>query len=813
MDGATARRRFWIRFWARTPALLPAAALLAGTRLGLGAEALAPAALIALALAGAAWGGRAGVMLLAAALGLANGHLRGEEGPRAWWPVAERTVAASVVVSGHPRRLDDVWSAPVRIERLSQGERIRARPFAAYLHLPAPEREDGIAKQADKAAGLLAPGSRLRVLGQLSRPVRLGNDPPPRDGPWRLKVKSPRLVRIEGAPGRVGRLAEALRRPVERVLTAERTALEPAGAPGLGRPLARALLLGDTAGMPPAVLRGLRRSGLAHLLAVSGLHVALVAGMALLLARPLPRPLRFVLALSVVGLYVLLVGPRPSLLRAGAMAFLMVAALLAERPPVAANALAIAAGGIALVDPGAVVDLGFQLTVGATAGLVLVSPVLAARWTSIPGAPGWLARPVAATVGAQLGTLPFALPAFSLASPLAPLLNLVAVPWAGAALSAAIVWTGLALALPGAAAAALPALDALAAPVALPAVLPQSPWLGLPWSAGALEAALLAMALMALAAAFGRRPAAPARALAIVGGLGLLLLGGVELRSVRDDALRPLELVMIDVGQGDAILLRDGPRSLLVDGGGWPAGDLGGRVLLPTLARRGLRRLDGMLLTHPDRDHCGGLVEIAGYLPVGWLAAGPGALEEGSGECAAELAAASGDDRRVVAAGDAWKVGRWRLSVLHPASPEAAAGGDGEGRGGRRGGHNDASVVLLAEGFGRRVLLTGDVEAAGERALVRAGLEARLGGRIDVLKVAHHGSKTSSSAALLAATRPRLALVSAGARNPYGHPAPVVLERLASHGARVLRTDRDGMVLLRFWEDGRWDLELPGQPK
>jgi len=138
--------------------------------------------------------------------------------------------------------------------------------------------------------------------------------------------------------------------------------------------------------------------------------------------------------------------------------------------------------------------------------------------------------------------------------------------------------------------------------------------------------------------------------------------------------------------------------------------------------------------------------------------------------------------------------------VLQP-GPETA--------GGMPAGDNDASVVVMAEAFGRRLLLTGDVEAAAERRLLGARAELDC----DVLKVAHHGSRSSSTERFLAAASPRLAVVSAGARNPYGHPAPEVVARLRRHGARVLRTDRDGMVVLWFEPNGRWGIELPGSPK
>jgi competence protein ComEC len=793
--------------WTAVPALPAAAALLAGTRLGLEAVHAPAGPLVALGLLGLALGRRSGWLVAALALGLLNGHLRGA--PPAL-PDPERPVTARVETTGHWRRLDDVWSAAVTADGLEQGGRVWTRPLEAYLHVAGDDEPPPF-------------GARLHVKGYLSRPVVLGNPPLRPPGPWRLRVKSPRLVAVAEDPGPVERLAGRLRGRVERGYGAARdgasasrdggddgdppAAAGPAPAPQLGLAFARALVLGDASEVPDPVVRGLRRLGLAHLLAVSGLHVGLAAALALLLARPLPRGPRLLAGLIAVALYLLLVGPRPSLVRASVMACLAAAALLLERPPSAANALGVAACGIALHRPAAVTDLGFQLSVAATAGLLLLAPLLDRSWSrSWPRLPGFLREPLAVSSAAHLGTLPFALPAFCLAVTAAPLVNLAAVPWAGLLLAACGLWTGLAVGAPAAAGRLLPVLDLLAAPFGWTAALPASPWLALPAAPGPLAAtALAAAAFEAL-----RRPR-----------LGLPLLAVGLLWAVAAPAGRaggPVEAVFVDVGQGDAILLRDGRETLLVDGGGWPAGDLGGRVLLPALARRGVRRLDRVLLTHPDRDHCGGLVEVASYLAVGEALTGPGPPPSPlEGGCDAELRELPGVRHRAVAAGDRLEVGRWRLRVLHP-PPAAETGAPATA-------DNDASVVLLAEVFGRRLLLTGDVEAPAERRLLAPGESARPPPAgpgsaeappelaCDLLKVAHHGSHSSSTDRFLAAAAPRLAVISAGERNPYGHPAPEVLARLRRHGARVLRTDRDGMIVVSFEEDGRWSIDLPGSPK
>lgn len=776
--------------------------MLVGIRLGIGLHAgwTSPpwGLLVVLTLLGLALGGR-GVLVAFGAAGLLVGAFRGpEEGSPGvgWRPRPDRPVAAVVQIADHWRRYDDSWSARVRVERIRQGTagslRIHTGALDAILRLPGPEPPPPL-------------GSRLRVLGFLRRAPPLGNVPPLPLGPWRLTVKSRRLMDRLESPGLVARLAAGLRRPVEATLTS----LEGAEG-GLAPSLVRALILGDASRVPNGVRQGLRRLGLAHVLAVSGLHVGLVAGLTLILGIGLPRRLRLLTAVASVATYVLLVGPRASLLRASIMAGLTVGTLLSERPPQAANALAVAAAGIALMDPLLVVDLGFRLTVGATAGIVLLGPDLARRWSAgaggpEPGAPGrsdrgrfagfrvTLVRSLAASAGAQLGVLPWALPAFCLLTPWAPLANLVAVPWTALGLAGCIVWCGLSMLAPTAGSRALPALEVLVTPFGWPAALPPRPWIALPVSLGFVGAASVAVGLWFVL----RRPRSRC-------SVGLFVLGAVA--ALATGAARAPDGVMaavLDVGQGDAILLQDRGVAVLVDGGGWPHGDLGGRVLLPTLVRRGVRKLDAVVVTHPDRDHCGGLIDIAGYLAVEEAISGPGIQQSACGRSLEEL---PGVERRNVAAGDRLRVGRWRLRVLHP---KASAGGRAAGSA-RRDGSNDASLVLTAEAFGRRLLLTGDVEADGEHGLLRrhgASLEA------DVLKVAHHGSRTSTSRRFLEAVAPRVALISAGARNPYGHPAPEVIARLRRERIRIVRTDRDGMIEVRIRRDGRLFVRRPGAPK
>jgi competence protein ComEC len=258
-------------------------------------------------------------------------------------------------------------------------------------------------------------------------------------------------------------------------------------------------------------------------------------------------------------------------------------------------------------------------------------------------------------------------------------------------------------------------------------------------------------------------------------------------------SLGTVELLVVDVGQGDAIALRT-PRGrwVLVDAGPAWEGDPGASPVVRSLRRRGVRRLEALILTHPDLDHVGGAPAVLAAFPVGEIL-DPG---EPAGKSAyvAVLEAASrlGIPWRQARAGDLRSWDGLDLRVLHPGSgPAALAEGDTDS--------NDASVVLAVAFGSFEALLTGDAPTSVERALL-AGVSREL----EVLKVGHHGSLTSTDPALLAHAHPALALVSVGRRNRYGHPAPDVLERLAAAGASVRRTDEEGTLSVLGREDGTW---------
>ncbi|HEX2465904.1 MAG TPA: DNA internalization-related competence protein ComEC/Rec2, partial [Thermoanaerobaculia bacterium] len=690
------------------------------------------------------------VALSAGALGLLWAELAWVAPIRAspGWDL-ERPVDALFVPDDAWEARDADWSARGRIERLTQQGRSETLDLAVRASI--------------SADALPAPASVYRMVGYLRAPLAFYNGEPTWTGSWQLRVKSARFV----SPAEAARPPSMAQRARHRLMAG----LHGAGKPATGAALLEGLLLGRTSALPEDWQRGLRRTGLMHLFAVSGLHVSLIAGVVWAVLAPLRAPARASAALLVATAYSLLVGLGPTVLRSLFMLGAVIAARLSRRAPSSLNALALSAGALTAMTPALVDDLSFQLTVAATAGVVGLGPWLAPRWGR-----GALAKALAISVGAQLATLPFTIPAFSQMPLLGAALNLVAVPWTGLCLIVGLVWAVVALIDPALGAALVPWFDPLARPFGWVAALPPYPLVSVPVALGAASATLLAIVLLGVAS----RP----RSLLVVAPLVLAL--AVIARP------RGFEATLLDVGQGDAILLRDGASALLIDGGGWPAGDFGGRVLLPALARLGVRSLEAAVVSHPDADHCAGLADLAAYIPIEQLWIAPGWREA---PCLRRLTTGRLGSVRVLWRGDHFEWRGFSLEVLHPTPGERGAG-------------NDRSLVLAAQAGGRSLLLTGDLPEDVETVLVRR----RVLHPVSVLKVAHHGSRSSTSLPFLSSTAPRWALISAGRDNAYGHPSDLVLERLARRHAQVLRTDRNGRIRLRWHGGGPLRVEVSRAP-
>ncbi len=629
-------------------------------------------------------------------------------------------------------------------------------------------------------------------------------------------------VRVRGLAWPAGR---AVRIPDATVEPTGRVARLPALRARAGRtldqlfgadaPLARALVLADARALDPALRDRYADAGLVHALSVSGLHVAIIAGALELLLRAarLRADRAAAVAALAVAAYVALIGAPAPAVRAGMMLGAAALARALQRPtsPWAVFAVGAAAP---LSDPRALLDLGYQLSVAGMAALVAGRQVTA-RLRALGRAPdpvgpepatrrrlrslarrarrGWrAAHPRELVVGAfaAVATAPLAAWHFGRVSVVGVVANVAAGPLLAVlqpTLFLALVLAPVAPAARLAADAARPPLRALDAVARAAAAVPGASIHAAPTLFGATCAAAAVAALLAAAAARRRRGRWT------VAGAGAFAAAVVVPGSAADE--QTAELHVLDVGQGDAAALRTpGGRWVLVDAGRPGRGaDAGARTVVPYLRRRG-GDLVALVLSHAHADHVGGAAEVVRRLrpAVVWDAG----FALGSDTYHDVLAASRevGARWRRVRPGDSLAVDGVVLHVLAPDSAWTAALTDA----------NSASVVVSAR-YGRvRFLLVGDAEAPEERWLVRraaADPSVAAALRADVLKVAHHGSRTSTTDEFVAWARPRVAVVSVGAGNSYGHPSRDVLDRLRGAGAHLLRTDADGAVVART--DGR----------
>lgn len=542
--------------------------------------------------------------------------------------------------------------------------------------------------------------------------------------------------------------------------------------------LVRALLIADTHDLDPQVRDRYADAGIVHMLSISGLHVAIVSGAMLLLlqAARLPPAWARWAGLSLVGIYIVLIGAPPPAVRSAVMIAAQVVSLAVQRNTSPWAALAWGGGIPLLYQPRTAVDLGWQLSVSGFAALI-AGRAVAERLLPLR-LDGWrkkIATELVVSVVASFATAPLVAWHFGRVSLVAPLTNIAAGPVI--ALLQPTLFLGLSLAWwPAAArlvaAASFPMVRAFDLVAAAGASLPLATLHAAP---SLLTAVALGVACVAVLAAcvshFWARP--------VLVALGALATAAFAPAPSGDR----VEVHMIDVGQGDAVAVRT-PRGrwVLFDAGrGDDKRDAGRTTIVPYLRARG-GALVLFVLSHPHADHAGGSASVLrSMLPTGYLDA---AFAGGSTPYRQSLADAQrlGLAWRRARAGEIVDIDGVRLRILAPDSAWTVGLKD----------PNLASVVVRLEYRGATMLFTGDAESAEERWLLERA-PALL--RADLLKVAHHGSGTSSGPEFLDAVRPRAALVSVAARNFYGHPDPAVMHRLTAAGAAVLRTDQLGSIV------------------
>ncbi|GAB2703867.1 DNA internalization-related competence protein ComEC/Rec2 [Paenibacillus thermoaerophilus] len=611
----------------------------------------------------------------------------------------------------------------------------------------------------------------------------------------------------------------------------------------------KGLIVGIRDDIDPERYSQFAKLGLTHILAISGMHVAvfLFAVLAALRMFGLTRETQLTAAMIAVPGYVAFSGAAPSVVRAGLMA--MIGLQLAKRRKLkdGLHVLAAALWLMLLWNPYSLLDVGFQLSFLVTAGLIgFVPRVLAItgwsggeeraeRPAAEPGplAAGGAARvlcgkaaaaakqALAVTVVAQLVSFPvtvyyfnqFSLWSFAANLVLVPYISLIVLPAGTLSMLAGFAWEPAGRAL-----ASLVRMlnDASFSVIGFAARIEAGTliWATPPgWWVAAYYAALTLIVSGLLR--FRREPGAGAgRAIRPAALLAVLLAVAYW---PPERLGREATVHFLDVGQGDAILIRTpDDRNLLIDGGGtlsflkpgeeWKRRDdpfeVGRKLLVPLLKKRGVRHLDLVVATHFDQDHVGGLQAVLEEIPSDRLLVNGTWKDAPSVRKLLETALGRGVKLLAAEPGATWQPDRdTRLTVLAP----PGASGRPEPRLIDADHQNRFSVVLLAEIHGVKLLLTGDMTEDEERAwLETAEAAGGLAGRspVDIAKIAHHGSKTSTSAEWLAAWKPRNAVISAGVNNVYGHPHPAVTARIVTSGARLWRTDESGEITVRIGPDG-----------
>lgn len=544
--------------------------------------------------------------------------------------------------------------------------------------------------------------------------------------------------------------------------------------------LVRALILGDRDRLPAQIESDYRRAGVVHLLAISGLHVSCLAMAVDMLLRRLcvSRQGAYCIVLPLLAIYAAMVGFTPSVTRAAVMYAMLRGAPLLGRPYDGLSALAAAFMGILLARPLAIADAGFILSFSAVAGIQGFARPLSQQLRLPDGRLRRVADMLSVSLAALIGSAPATLAMYGSVSPYALLTNLACVPLATvalpcvlAALGCSVLWTPLGLLTARIAGALLSMLNALAAFVA---ELPGAVLLLGAWPVWLYPAyALCAIGASRYSVLKPKMRAFCACALALAFVLG----AAANRRSVPEG----LQVDFLDVGQADAAVVWAQGEAYLMD-----TGEAGG-ALYNYLAHRGCVPA-AVFLSHPHDDHCGGLGDLAEsahvervYLPECWNRMQPTEAVIQT----LQMLQAHGTRVEYLAAGDVVRLSEEVCAeVIHPPA------------GYQPGGANDGSLVLRVCYGDGSALFTGDMEST---------LEWQTVPDCDVLKAAHHGEDAANNELLMRLSSPSALVVSVG-RNGYGHPSWTLLERAARLGARVYRTDRQGMVSARIEADGRVEM-------
>ena len=532
----------------------------------------------------------------------------------------------------------------------------------------------------------------------------------------------------------------------------------------------QALVIGDESGISQGDWQVFLRTGINHLMSISGLHITMLSGMAFAVVMALWRrsvrltiklPARkaaVVAAVTVALSYALVAGFSVPTQRTVYMLLVFAVALWSNKPIDIGRVLAYALFVVALLDPWAVLAPGFYLSFGAVG---IIAYALGGRL----GQSSWLVAVIRTQWVVTLGLVPLLLLMFQQISLISPIANAFAIP----VVSLLVVPLSL-----------LGAIFSIDSALLLAHCLMQYLMLGLQW-----------LAALPVSTWQQHEPPVWTFVLAMVGLLWMLLPKGFPLRFLGAIFFLPMffvipkppdvgamQVTLLDVGQGLAVFIRTHHHTLLYDTGPQynAQADAGGRILVPYLRAEGVGRLDGLVISHNDNDHSGGMRSVLSQVKVAWLASSLPKLPEGFEDI----------KHLPCYAGQYWQWDGVHFEVL---SPDLASYADEKVK------DNNRSCVLKVASAHGSILLAGDMERPVEMALAESSASAL---KSEVIVVPHHGSRTSSSETLLDEVSPQMAIFTVGYRNRFGHPKADIVERYWRRGIKTYRSDEDGAVVLNF---------------
>ncbi|HZJ83876.1 MAG TPA: DNA internalization-related competence protein ComEC/Rec2 [Clostridia bacterium] len=556
--------------------------------------------------------------------------------------------------------------------------------------------------------------------------------------------------------------------------------------------LIKAMILGEKWGLPSELKDHFSKTGIAHILAISGLHI----GFVVLLLNSLTKSLTlspkatFIIQALALGFYCILVGGHASIIRAVIMSIIILGGRVIGRKTDPLNSLCLAAFIILLLNPLQLFEVGFQLSFGAVIGIILFNKPISSKLSMIPGNMG---GSIAVMVAAQLGTWPIIAYYFNVFSPISFLANFILVPIAGLIVMLGLIFLLLATIFP-----ILGVILGWWLGALCNILIYGNRWLsGWSWaslsvvSPGKLFMAIYYLVLLMLSE---ERPSYIRRPWELSGALVIIVLLSIVFKPILNNDLM---IVFVDVGQGDCIYIKTpDDKHILVDGGGRPIGmgdfDVGAEIVVPFLLKNGIGKLDLVVMSHGHDDHIGGLIPVLENLKVEAFMEFPPREITDKYKDLKGLVDNKGMESIQVVGGQTYRAGKdVLLDILYPVSDSRILDSlynDNE---------NNLSLVMRIRYKDTSIMLTGDIEKGVEDYLNGVWKET-----ISVLKVAHHGSKTSSTQEWIDIINPDIAVIQSG-KNNFGHPNPLVLERLEGQGAEVFRNDLGGAVTCRY-RGGQW---------